>query len=169
MPAIACEQALWGALAAGREKEGELAITMLIGRNDISNDVLAGIFQCLLTFTLVYAFLWLVEIWQLSQRATWEMEGEFKFPRQSCKLSFLFPPCRQSAPESLLTGYVSHGYVVVQLWFNFIFLCFGILLMYDNGLKQWKIRFIPRIKLNHNMYNSQKYWLCAWNPNEWRW
>ena len=60
------------------------------------------------------------------------MEGEFKFQRQSCKLSFLFLPCRQSAPERLLAGYVSHGYVVVQFWFNFIFLCFGILVMYDN-------------------------------------
>jgi len=29
----------------------------------------------------------------------------FKFQRRSCKLSFLFPPCRQSAPESLLAGY----------------------------------------------------------------
>ena len=28
-----------------------------------------------------------------------------KFQRGSCKLSFLFPPCRQSAPESLLAGY----------------------------------------------------------------
>ena len=55
MSAIACRQALWGALAAGREKEGGLAITMLIGRDDISNDALAGIFQCLLTFALVSA------------------------------------------------------------------------------------------------------------------
>ena len=51
---IACEQALRGALAAGREKEGELATTslefeylhrksrceMLIGGDDISNDVI---------------------------------------------------------------------------------------------------------------------------------
>ena len=29
----------------------------------------------------------------------------FKFQRRSCKLSFLFPPRRQSAPESLLAGY----------------------------------------------------------------
>ena len=50
---LACEQALWGALAAGWEKEGELATTsqefeyqhqksryeMLICRDDISNDV----------------------------------------------------------------------------------------------------------------------------------
>ena len=29
----------------------------------------------------------------------------FKFQRRICKLSFLFPPRRQSAPESLLAGY----------------------------------------------------------------
>ena len=40
MSAIACRQALRGALAVEREKEGELAITMLIGRDDISNDVI---------------------------------------------------------------------------------------------------------------------------------
>ena len=53
-PTLACEQALWGALAAGREKEGELATTslkfeylhrksrceMLIGGDGISNDVI---------------------------------------------------------------------------------------------------------------------------------
>ena len=51
---LACEQAHRGALVAGREKEGELATTslefeylrrksqceMLIGRDDISNDVI---------------------------------------------------------------------------------------------------------------------------------
>ena len=51
---LACKQALWGALAARREKEGELAMTslefeyrhrksrceMLIGGDDISNDVI---------------------------------------------------------------------------------------------------------------------------------
>ena len=56
---LACEQALSGALAKGREKEGELASTslefehlhrksryeMLIGGNDIANDVI-----CLGTF-----------------------------------------------------------------------------------------------------------------------
>ena len=29
----------------------------------------------------------------------------FKFQRHGCKVSFLFPPCCQSALESLLTGY----------------------------------------------------------------
>ena len=52
---LACEQALRSALAAGREKEGELATTslefeylhrespceMLIGGDDTSNDVIA--------------------------------------------------------------------------------------------------------------------------------
>ena len=60
---VACEQALQGALAAGREREGEFATTslefeylhqksrckMLIGGDDISNDVitLGTCFQCL--------------------------------------------------------------------------------------------------------------------------
>ena len=33
----------------------------------------------------------------------------FKFQRRSCKLYFLFPPHRQSAPESLLAGYPASG------------------------------------------------------------
>ena len=33
----------------------------------------------------------------------------FKFQRRTCKLSFLFPPCRQSTPESLLEDHVRHG------------------------------------------------------------
>ena len=51
---VVSEQALWGALVAGKEKEGELATMslefeyldgksrckMLSGRNDISNDVI---------------------------------------------------------------------------------------------------------------------------------
>ena len=66
---------------------------------------LARVFQCLFTFALVSASRWLAEIWQLSRRgATGELEVEFKFHRGSWKLSFLFPPQRQSAPESLLAG-----------------------------------------------------------------
>ena len=34
----------------------------------------------------------------------------FKFQRRSCKLSFLFPPRHQSAPESLLEGYDTGGW-----------------------------------------------------------
>ena len=57
---------------------------------------LVRVFQCLFTFTLVSASRWLAGIWQLSQqRATRELEVEFKFQRGvhcSCKLSFLFLP-----------------------------------------------------------------------------
>ena len=70
---------------------------MLIGKDDISNDVItmAHVFQRLFTFALVSALRRLVEIWQLSWwGATGELEVEFKFWRLSCKLSFLFPPCR---------------------------------------------------------------------------
>ena len=66
---------------------------------------LARVFQCLFTFALVSASRWLAEIWQLSRKgATGELEVEFKFQRRRRKLSFLFPPHRQSAPESLLAG-----------------------------------------------------------------
>ena len=116
---LACEH-LRGALAAGREKERELATTslyfeylhrkrrceMLIGGDDISYDVITPwhvFFHS--TFALVSASRWLAKIWQLSRRrATGELEVEFKFQRRSCKLSFLLPPRRQSAPESLLAG-----------------------------------------------------------------
>ena len=49
---------------------------------------------------------WLAEIRQLSrQTATGEWEEEFKFQRLSCKISFLFAQRRQSAPDSLRSGY----------------------------------------------------------------
>ena len=69
---------------------------MLIGGDDISNDVIT-LGTCLFTFALVSVSPWLAEIWQLSrQGATGELEMEFKFQGRSCKLSFLFPPCRHN-------------------------------------------------------------------------
>ena len=81
---------------------------MLIGGDDISNDVitLGTCFSMFFTFALVSASHRLAEIWQLSRSGTTgELEVEFKFQRRSRKLSFLFPPRRQSALESLLTDY----------------------------------------------------------------
>ena len=55
---------------------------MLIGEDDISNDVitLGTCFQCLFTFALVSASRLLAEIWQLSRReATGKLKVEFKF------------------------------------------------------------------------------------------
>ena len=64
---------------------------------------LALVLQCLFRFALDSASCCLPEISLLSRPgATGELEVEFKSQRRSCKLSFLFPPRRQSAPESLL-------------------------------------------------------------------
>ena len=47
---------------------------------------------------------------------------------------------------------------VYMLWFNFIlssnfiFLCFKLIIIHYNTQKQKKIKFEPRIKLNHNIY-----------------
>ena len=53
---------------------------MLIGVDDISNEVitLGACFHVF--FNVCLHSRWLVEIWQLSRRgATWELEAEFKF------------------------------------------------------------------------------------------
>ena len=97
--------ALWRRGRKRKESLQQRRFETLIGRDDISNDLLR-VFQCLFTFALVSASRRLAEIWQLSRRgATGELKVEFKFQRPSCKLSFLFSPRRQRAPESLLAGY----------------------------------------------------------------
>ena len=110
---LACEQAVRGALSAGREREGELATTvlefqylhrkrrceMLIGGDDISNDVitLGTCFSMLLTFAFVSPSLWLAEIWKCSVDG--EPQGNCRW-NSNCKLSFLYLPRRQDAPKS---------------------------------------------------------------------
>ena len=76
---LAYKQALWGSLAAGREKEGELATMslefeylhgkswceMLIGEDDISNMMslpLGQAFTCFSIFVYIRACLHLAEI-----------------------------------------------------------------------------------------------------------
>ena len=78
---------------------------MLIGGDDIRNDVIT-LGTCFSMFADIGArFRWLAEIWLLSRRhAKGSLEMEFKFQRRSCKLSFRFPPRRQSVPENLLTA-----------------------------------------------------------------
>ena len=84
---------------------------MLVGGDDISNDIItlgtcfSICFFFFFTLALVSASRWLAEIGQLSWRgATGALEVEFNFERRICKLSFILPPRRQSAPESLLAG-----------------------------------------------------------------
>ena len=119
----ACEQALRrGALAVGWEKERELATTslgseylhrknrceMLVGGDDISNDV-SSIFHMVFNVCLHAHVFPLCADWWKSESSVdvvpqGNFEAKFKFQRHGCKLSFLFLPCPQSAPESLLTG-----------------------------------------------------------------
>ena len=90
-----------------RGKKRELATTsplrrceMLIGADDISNDV-----NTLGTCFSMFAYILARFRFASRQGATGELEVDFKFQRHSCKLSFLFPPRRQSTPESLLASY----------------------------------------------------------------
>ena len=94
---LAREQALRGALAAGREKEGELATTSLefimnIYIKKVDADWLLAEMTLVMTSLLlarVFKFFlhsrWLAEIWQLSRPgAKGEMEVDFRFQRRSC-------------------------------------------------------------------------------------
>ena len=121
---VACQQALWGALAAEREKDNlqlrlwnlNICIEKVDAKcgNDISNEVIT-LGTCFSRFayirSLVSASRWLAEIWQLSWRgSTGKLEVEFKFQRRGCKLSFLFPPRFQSTTESLLPVHIQSGW-----------------------------------------------------------
>ena len=81
---------------------------MLIGGDDISNDVIT-FGTCFPMFFYIRArFRFGLIVGNLtaqSTRSTGKLEVEFKFQRLSWKLSFLFPPRRQSARENLLAGY----------------------------------------------------------------
>ena len=119
----AFEQALWGALTEGQEKEGELATTslkfeylhqksqreMLIGGDDIINDVIT-LDTCFSMFIYICArFCFALIGRNLTAQSTRTHRGigvEFKFQRRSCKLCFLFLPHRQSAPGRLLEANV---------------------------------------------------------------
>ena len=80
---------------------------MLIGGDDISNDVITP--HVFLMFVYICAPFHFALIGgnptAESKGSNRGIGGEFKFQRRSCKLCFLFPPDRQSAPDSLLTGY----------------------------------------------------------------
>ena len=91
--AIACEQALRGALVAGREKEGDLATTslefgylhrksrseMLIGGDDISNDVIPLIGVCRVNVCLPSHSFPPRPNWRKSESTVdWEPQGNWR-------------------------------------------------------------------------------------------
>ena len=55
------------------------------------------------------------------------------------------------SPVALIYFYV---YVVVQFYpgSNFVFLCFKLIIIHYHTQTQRKIKFKPRMKLNHNIY-----------------
>ena len=81
---------------------------MLIGRDDISNDVIT-LGTCFSIFVYIRALFRLALIGgnrtTQSTGAAAELEVEFKFQKRTLRLSFLFPSRRQSVPESLLAAY----------------------------------------------------------------
>ena len=103
-----------GALTAGREKEEELATTSLefwlaeMTLVMMSNDVntLGTCFSMFVYIRAPFRFALIVgNLTAQSTRSHRKLETEFIFQRRCCKLSFLFPPHHQSAPESFLAGY----------------------------------------------------------------
>ena len=121
-----------GILAAGQEKEGELATKslgfeylhrksrykILIGGDDIP---LSRVFSRFVYIRARFRFALIVG--NLTAQSTESLKGigggiQIPEERRSCKLSFLFPPRHQSAPGSLLAGYekISVGHSWTTLW-----------------------------------------------------
>ena len=108
---VACEQALWGALAAGREKEGDLATKyrhgksqcqMLIGRDDISNDVIT-LGSCFSMFVYIRARFHFVLIGRnLTAQSTGSHRGNgggIQIPETYLQALFPFPAPPARAPR----------------------------------------------------------------------
>ena len=106
---VACEQALWGTLTAGREKEGELGTTslefeyvhrksqceMLIVGDDISNNVITPNWHLFFNVCLhSRSFLLCVDWWKSDSSVDGEPQENWGW-NLSYKLSFLFLPCHQ--------------------------------------------------------------------------
>ena len=92
---LVCEQALWGALATGREKEGDLATTSLefefhLQISSGSSSTSANVNKH--WKTRAKSNYVVVNVISANQHfpSTFSMQI-FKFHRRSCKLSFLFP------------------------------------------------------------------------------
>ena len=85
---------------------------MLIGGDDISDDDIITLGTCLHSRSFPLRADWRKSDSSVDE----ERQLEFKFQRRSCKLSFLFPPRRHSAPEILLAGFMkSSGLLLSNL------------------------------------------------------
>ena len=117
---IASKQALWGTLVAGGRKERlqlclwnlNICIEKVNAKCWLAEMTLLMCLPLVRASTCFSMFVYICTHFHfapiggnLTAQSMGELEAEFKFQRRSCKLSFLFPPNRQSAPESLLAGY----------------------------------------------------------------
>ena len=101
------EQALRGALAAGREKEGELATTSLEFEFRLQFPVAplyCGKESEKHVPRVMTSLLMSSPPISISHRL---FRCRINFQRGSRKFSFLFPPRRQSAPQGLVAGYLT--------------------------------------------------------------
>ena len=92
----ACEQALWRVLAAGQEKEGQLATSsqefeylhrksqckMLIGRDDISNDIIT-LGTCFSKFVYIRALPLRADWWKSDSWVHREAQGNWRWNSNS--------------------------------------------------------------------------------------
>ena len=136
---IACEQALRGALAAGGKRKESLQLR-LWNLNSTSNSPVAAPRRpsCRISANQREAetSASVTNIWKTRAKnndvitnvisanqhfASTFSTQIFKFQRRKCKLSFLFPPRRQSSPKSLLKGSLKeeialHTWVLWYIW-----------------------------------------------------
>ena len=92
---------------------------MLIGGDGNSNNVITFVTRFSMIFYIRSFPLrtdWRKSDSSVTGGATGELEVEFKFQRRSCKLSFVFPPRRQSTLESLLAGLLVCGKKVGNMY-----------------------------------------------------
>ena len=101
--------------------------------------------------------------------------GEVKIPTRLCKPLVV----RVRGPNNIGKAVQKHGLRFnFILGLNFIFFCFKIIIIHYHTQKQKKIKFKPRIKLNHNTYivalrfgdlteqqKSWKVWPATTTPN----
>ena len=92
---------------------------MLIGGDGNSNNVITFVTRFSMIFYIRSFPLrtdWRKSDSSVTGGATGELKVEFKFQRRSCKLSFVFPPRRQSTLESLLAGLLVCGKKVGNMY-----------------------------------------------------
>ena len=98
------------------------------------------------------------------------VEGDEIIPRRVARLLCFFFCCRKKTSERSSIQKSVNTRKMYLLWFNFIFgsnfifLCFKLIIIHYNTQKLRKIKFEPRIRLNHTISMPLANPLClSWN------